>query len=335
MTAPVAASGAATPSVRGSSTAGPARALSHASIGTVPILWNNVDLRDVPRRVAGAAVIDEIARLGYEGTQFGIGFPDGEELKAALQEHGLRLAEVYAPLACTADGPLAGALAAGRERLALLHDAGGDVLVAALDGSPERDQASGRAWQPGTPRLTDAGSAAVASLLEQLAREAAELGHPLAFHPHTATWIETPDEVARLVDGTDPELVGICLDVGHFTVGGGDPVEAIRGYRDRVRHLHLKDVDAAVLERLRKGQITGFHAALRERVFTELGAGVLDLPGIIDALVELDYGGWLMVEQDTTWRAPSESAAIGRAVLEYELRQAARRAGPQLAASDR
>ena len=120
---------------------------------------------------------------------------------------------------------------------------------------------------------------------------------------------------------TDPERMGICLDVGHYVVGGGDPVAAIRALGDRVTHVHLKDVDPAVLVRLQTGALEGLGHAIRERVFTELGAGILDLDGVIAALAELDYAGWLIVEQDTTWAPPSESAAIGRRVLASALRR--------------
>jgi inosose dehydratase len=115
--------------------------------------------------------------------------------------------------------------------------------------------------------------------------------------------------------------VGICLDVGHYIVGGGDPVRALADLGNRVTHVHLKDVDPAVLERLRAGALDGFGEAVRKRIFTELGAGALDLDAIIDLLVRRDYDGWLVIEQDSCWGPPSESAAIGRRVLAEALRR--------------
>ncbi|MFL5680637.1 MAG: sugar phosphate isomerase/epimerase family protein, partial [Chloroflexota bacterium] len=112
----------------------------------------------------------------------------------------------------------------------------------------------------------------------------------------------------------------ICLDVGHWTVGGGDPVEALRRFGERVTHVHLKDVDAEVLAELRAGRLVDFGAAIRARLFTELGAGVIDLPSILGVLAARDYAGWLMVEQDSCWGPPAEAAAIGRRVLAAELR---------------
>ncbi len=129
-----------------------------------------------------------------------------------------------------------------------------------------------------------------------------------------------PAEVERLVVELDASLVGICLDVGHYLVGGGDPVSAVHALGRRVTHVHLKDVDPEVLGRLRAREIGSFTDAIRARLFTELGAGLLDLAGVLAALVETRYEGWLMVEQDSCWGPPSESAAIGRRVLAQELR---------------
>lgn len=293
-------------------------ALPGASIGTVPILWDDID-GDVRRPATDPAkILDEIARVGFEGTQLGTGFPEGSELRAALAARGLRLAEVYAALPATPAGPGEHALAVGRERLRLLHEGGGDVLCVALDGTPDRDRRAGRAAAAGTPRFDDAGWRELAAVLQTLADETIAAGHRLAFHPHAGTYVETPAEVARLVADTDAS-VGICLDVGHWIVGGGDPVDALRGLGDRVTHVHLKDVDPDVLAQLSSGVIPDFGAAVGARLFTELGAGALDLLGCLRVLRSRDYRGWLLVEQDSSWLPPAEAAAIGRRVLAHAL----------------
>lgn len=107
--------------------------------------------------------------------------------------------------------------------------------------------------------------------------EAAELvrrrGFEPAFHPHLNTRVQTPAEIERLLAETDVQLL---LDTGHLTAAGGDPVVAVREWGERINHVHLKDV--------------------RDGVFCELGAGVVDLRGVLDALGA--YAGWLVVEHD-------------------------------------
>jgi len=302
-------------------------ALPGTSIGTVPILWNNVDLADLRLGTDAFSILDEVARTGFEGVQLGIGFPEGPELRDALDERRLRLAEVYVSLPATVDGPTADAPAVARERLRLLHEGGGEVLVIALDLSDGRHERVARATEQGTPVLTDAGWDALIEVVHDVATLARETGHRVAFHPHGGTFVETEAEVERLAEGLDPDLVGIALDVGHLLVGGGDPVRALRALGDRVTHVHLKDVDPYVLEGLRAGALGGFGDAIRARLFTELGAGLLDLDGVIEALADRDYDGWLMIEQDSCWGPPSESAAIGRRVLASALRRDGARRG--------
>ena len=293
-------------------------ALPRASIGTVPILWYHAadgDRWDAP------ALLDEIARLGYEGTQLGRDFPKGLALREDLARRDLRLAEVYVPLPATPDGPTSQAMSVATACLTSLHEAGGDVLCVAVDGSADRDAAAGRAERPGTPAFTDAGWAALADLLHAIADDAARLGHPVVFHPHAATYVETLAEIDRLLDSMDPDRIGVCLDTGHHLVAGGDPVAALRDLADRVRHVHLKDVDQVILARLRDGAYAGMGDAVRDGLFTELGAGALDLDGILQVLAARDYDGWLMVEQDASIGPPSEAAAIGRRVLAASLRR--------------
>jgi inosose dehydratase len=295
--------------------------LAKASVGTVPILWNNVDIPELRLGTSAETVLDDIARTGYDGTQLGLGFPEGDALKTALTARGLRLAEVYAWFGATVDGPVEGSLELIRERIRLLRIGGGEVLCIAFDGVPERDPFAGRAGDTATPRLTDDGWARTVDLLATASAETRAAGARIAFHPHAGTFVETPDEVDRLAEAIDADTLPFCLDVGHYTVGGGDPVAALRRYGERVTHVHLKDVDPDVLAGMRGGRVGGFGAGIRNRLFTELGSGVLDLDGILEVLAARRYDGWLMVEQDSGWPPPAESAAIGRRVLAAALRR--------------
>lgn len=290
-----------------------------APIGYVPIVWNNADLFDLAPETAADTVLDEIARIGYAGTQFGRGFPEAEELRATLAKRDLRFAELYSAVNAGPDGLADDAENSAYRDLARLVAAGGEVLVVAIHGGPEREEWSGRVAE-GAPRWPDSAFDALAGLLGKLAETAPDRVK-VAFHPHTATWIESPDEVEALASRLPGTGAGLCLDVGHYLVGGGDPVEVIGHYGDLITHVHLKDVDPDVLERLRARQIDGFGPAVTQRIFTELGNGALDLDGVLRALDRVGFGGWMMVEQDSSWLPPSEAAAIGYRVLRYALRK--------------
>jgi inosose dehydratase len=292
------------------------------SLGCVPIVFNNVDVPDLAPLAPYGEILDTFARLGYAGTQFGRGFPEGDALREELGARGLRLAELYSALPAGPDGLHPGADAQARADLERLVAADGAVLVVALDGTPDCDATAGRLGDR-PPRWSDRSFVQLAELLGELAATA-PAGVRVAFHPHTATWIESPREVEALAGRLPGTGAGLCLDVGHYLVGGGDPVAAIREYGSMVTHVHAKDVDPGVLARLRDGRVAGFGAAVRERIFTELGNGALDLPGTVAALETIGYEGWIMVEQDSTWLAPAEAAAVGMRVLRFAMRERGR-----------
>ena len=294
--------------------------LTDAPIGCVPIVWNNADLPDLAPETGPDEILDTLARLGFQGCQHGRGFEEGEALRAQLARRGLRLAEWYAPLPATDEGPAPDALEVGRGFLSRLVAGGGEVLVVAIDGSPERNAFSGRV-PDGAPRWPDSGFDGLAAILRELADVAPE-GVRIAFHPHTATWVEAPDEVDALAARLRGSRAGLCLDVGHYLVGGGDPVEAIRRHAALITHVHMKDVDPEVLRRLRARELDGFGDAIRARLFTELGRGALDVGGVVEALRDIEYGGWLMVEQDSSWLPPAEAAEVGLRTLRSALTSA-------------
>ena len=298
--------------------------LLESPIGCVPIVWNNADWLDLAPETPAETVLDEIARLGFAGTQHGRGFPEGDVLREALARRGLRFAELYSALDATEDG-----LAPERPTSPDATLAGSSPVAARCSSSPSTSAGS-ETNGPGASRMAlRAGpkrrSTRWRSCCEELAAAAPD-GVRVAFHPHAGTWVEDPEEVAALAERLPGTGAGLCLDVGHCLVGGGDPVDAIGRYGSLVTHVHAKDVDPAVLARLRNGELTGLGGAVRERLFTELGNGALDLDGVLRGLDRIGYAGWLMVEQDSSSLHPSEAAAIGRRVLEYARRAAVREA---------
>jgi inosose dehydratase len=275
-------------------------------VGIVPLGWPDpsADLD---------AFLAVVADLGFSGIQYGDPGPEPARVRSSFEAHGVSLAERYLPIRCTVDGPATGALADARAHQDQVVSLGGRMLVAAIDGSPERDGHAGRAGA--APELSAEGWKRLIELLDALARRGEDLGVDTTFHPHAGTFVETPSETRRLMEHTDPERLGLCLDTGHWTVGGGDPVAAVRTYGSRLRHLHLKDVDASVLVGLQGGEVPSFTAAVEEVVFNPLGEGMLDLDGLLGALDGLGYGGWLMVEQDSFVGGHREAAVANRAAL--------------------
>jgi inosose dehydratase len=136
------------------------------------------------------------------------------------------------------------------------------------------------------------------------------------FHHHIGTWVETPEETATFLRLTDPEVLGLVFDTGHYRFGGGDPVEGLRRHADRVWHVHFKDHDPRVAEQSRRNE-WGAIQSVEHGVFCELGRGDVNFPAVIQELKDIDYAGWIVVEQDVLpgMGTPKESAQRNRDYL--------------------
>jgi inosose dehydratase len=244
-------------------------------------------------------VLDEIAEAGYAGTELGpFGYFPAEpsKLAAELAERSLQLVAAFVPI------PLADSTrheAAHQEAMKIAHllkDTGAHLIVLADEMSDERMAVSGHVDES-RDGMSDGQWNDAAEVLMRTARACRELGLVAAFHHHAGTFVETPKEIARLCSSTAADLLGLCLDTGHYLFGGGDPVEAVRLYGSRIRHLHLKDVRMPILESARRDRL-GFLDAVRRGVFCELGAGAVDFKTVIRDLTAAGYSDWAIVEQD-------------------------------------
>ncbi|NLV73921.1 MAG: TIM barrel protein [Chloroflexi bacterium] len=136
-------------------------------------------------------------------------------------------------------------------------------------------------------------------------RTAKELGMTTSIHPHTGTIIETDEEIDAILAAVDPDLVGFAPDTGQITAAGSDCVRVLRAYKDRIKHVHLKDWGG--------GKETGYAG------YERIGYGVIDMAGVFEVLEEINYSGWVMVELDGTPKAtrpPRQAAADSQAYLE-------------------
>ena len=124
-----------------------------------------------------------------------------------------------------------------------------------------------------------------------------ETGLRTVFHHHCGGYVETPNEVNTLLENTDPNILGLVLDMGHYKFGGGDPIEALNKYWNRIWHIHFKDCDETIANLSRENEWDYFKS-VNEGVFCELGTGAVDFKSIRDELVRKNYNGWIVVEQD-------------------------------------
>jgi inosose dehydratase len=238
----------------------------------------------VPNVPGPEEVLAAMADAGYEGTELGppgyLG--DAITLRGRLEPRGLELAGGFVQLRF---GEWGEELAPLEAALDLFDAAGGSPRAVLCDGGARGEPVDWRRFADGVALA---------------ARRARERGYAPTFHHHMGSRIQTPTEVERLLELTD---IGLLLDTGHLVAGGGDPAQGLHDWRERVDHVHLKDVRVDVL-----GQTGGWAEAWQSGVFCELGAGDIDLDGFLGELVGGGYEGWLVVEQDR-FPTPGEDSA--------------------------
>ncbi len=290
-------------------------------VGNAPVSWGVIENVE-GERGGYRRVLDEIAETGYAGTELGDwGFlpTDPDLLRAELESRNLELIAswvgiAYADPECHADGATRAVQTAK-----LLAEVGGpDTLIVLGDDHstvPMRTMNAGRIRPDQS--LSEAGWQIYAQGVNRVARAVQdETGLRCVFHHHAASWVETPWETDRLLSMTDPTIVGLVFDTGHYQFGGGDAVEGLKDYVDRVWHVHFKDHDPAV-HAAALDKDWGYPEAVGQGVFCELGQGDVDFPGVLNQLDKTGYRGWIVVEQDVlpgTGR-PKESARRSRQYL--------------------
>ncbi|MGX9792535.1 TIM barrel protein [Mycobacterium sp. MMS18-G62] len=257
-------------------------------IAGAPISWGVCEVPGWGYQLEPSQVLAEMRDVGLSATELGPeGFlpSDPHELTTLLNSYGLSCVGTFAPV--------------------LLHDANHDP-ISDIAGPLNALQACGAtvlvlAAATGTdgydtrPILDDAQWATLLTNLDRLADAAADRGVLAVLHPHVGTMVETRSDVARVLKGSTIQL---CLDTGHLLIGGTDPLQLARGVPARIAHVHLKDVDAKLATRVQSGELT-YTEAVRRGMYTPLGAGDVDIAGIVTALRSNGFDGWFVMEQDT------------------------------------
>jgi inosose dehydratase len=290
-------------------------------VAAAPCSWGVLEFELEGEPAAAARVLDEMAEAGYAGTELGDwGFlpTSPAELAAALGPRGLEVMAAFVPVALAdpaahADGETR-ALRAARLLAAVCRSP--FVVLADDNGTvPDRVASAGRVRAD--QALPSEALRTFARGAERIARAVRDsTGVATVFHHHAGGFVETPGEVESLLGLCSAELLGLCLDTGHYAFGGGDPLEAVERHAERIRHVHLKDFDPEVGARAAASG-WGYFESVRRGVFCELGRGTVPFARVLDDLGQRGYGGWLVVEQDVLpgMGTPFESAARNRLFL--------------------
>jgi inosose dehydratase len=289
-------------------------------VGNAPISWGIYEFKGMEAKYPYARVLDEMAETGYTGLELGPwGYlpTDPAVLRPELEKRGLQLLSSFVPVRFAdaqahADGE-ARALQVGQ----LLAAMGAKIIVLADDNGsvPELVNQAGR--RKGSALSADQWDVFAGGVNHIAQKVHDTFGLKTVFHHHCAGYVETPGETGELLRRTDPNLVGLCLDTGHWHYAGGNAVQCIKTYGERVRHLHLKDCDPNIRELCIKEKLNYFEAT-QAGVFCELGKGGVDFPGVLAEMDKLGYRGWVIVEQDVLTddrEAPRRSARRNREYL--------------------
>ncbi|OLE29110.1 MAG: inosose dehydratase, partial [Catenulispora sp. 13_1_20CM_3_70_7] len=240
-------------------------------IAGAPISWGVCEVPGWGYQLPAERVLAEMRAVGLAATEFGPeGFLPGDAARrrALLDQHRLTAVGGFVPVVL--HEPDHDPWPQVKRALNSYIDA--DILVLAA--------ATGRDDYESRPRLGADGWRRLFRNLDRIRVRAAALGIRACLHPHVGTMIETPGDVAELLEHTGTPL---CLDTGHLLIGGGDPAQLARRVPERIGHVHLKDVHAGLAEQVRDGKLT-YHEAVRGGLYRPLGEGDADIAGVVSAL---------------------------------------------------
>ncbi len=280
--------------------------MSKIQIANAPCSWGIIEIGPKGETVGYAQMLDEMQESGYDGTElgdWGVMPTDPAKLRSELAARNLSLMAAFVPVALIHPDK---------------HATGEQCFIVLSDDNaadPNRTLKAGRI-EPQDGLNADQWKIAAdgANRIAQSVNR--ETGLRTVFHHHSAGYVETPAETAMFLELTDPQVVGLCFDTGHYAFGGGDPLQGLRQHRSRIWHVHFKDFRPGLAKRAR-GDRWDYHQAVANGLFCELGGGDIDVPGILAHLVDTGYEGWVVVEDEMPPGAcdPFENAKHDRAFL--------------------
>ena len=282
-------------------------------LGIAPIAWTNDDMPDLGAENTFEQCVSEMALAGFTGSEVGSKYPkDAAVLKKALDLRGIEICnQWFSSFLITK--PFEEVEKECRAQLAFLKALGSKIIGFSEQSYSVQGQMdtpvfghkyvmNDDEWKPLCEGLNRLG---------KIAKE--EYGISLTFHHHMGTVVQSEAETERLMNGTDPEYVSLLFDSGHFAYAGEDPVEVVKKYISRIKHVHLKDIRPDEVAKV-KAENKSFLQGVRAGAFTIPGDGCVDFDSIFKVLEENDYSGYMVVEaeQDPAKANPLEYAIRAR-----------------------
>lgn len=292
----------------------------NVQFGCAPINWTNDDLPSLGGELTYQQCLSEMALAGYKGSEGGCKYPtDFDTLKKALDLRGLQICNMwFSSFFTTFENERT--YEAFERHMEFTYGLGARVIGVGECGVTVHGQEQTPLFA-NCPVLSEEQMDNLAAGLNELGRRAQTKGMKLGFHPHIGTGIQSLEEIDRLMEKTDPALVGLLFDTGHSTIAGEDAVEILRKYINRVVHVHVKDVRSTVLEQV-KNEGHSFLWGVKNGMFTVPGDGdCVNWEEVFQILKTSNYNGWIVVEaeQDPAKADPLEYAQKARRFMREQL----------------
>ena len=265
-------------------------------LGIHPNAWTNDDLPELGGEIPFEQCVSEMALAGYAGSEIGNKYPkDPNVLNKALGLRGLTICNAWFSAFLTTK-PYEEVEKEFLKCRDYLYDVGARVIGTAEQGHSIQTRQDLPILEA-KPYFTDAEWRNLCEGLNKLGKLAVEKGMKLTYHHHMGTGVQTAAEIDRLMENTEPDLLGLLYDTGHLAFSGEDYLAVLDKWVSRIRHVHLKDMRPAVYEQTVKNKWS-FIRAIKEGVFTVPGDGYIDFVPIFDRLKKAGYSGWWVVEAE-------------------------------------
>jgi S-adenosylmethionine synthetase len=260
-----------------------------------PCSWG-VDYADHPSNPPWDKVVARMAEAGYTGTDLGpVGYYKPERLEGLLNEHRLTLVAGNIFEKLHEPELLDMILEKTRESCTTLQKFGAKFFVIVPHTVPEKENTAGRPKE--APRLPDDKWAYMMTAIKKVAEVVKSFDITCMLHPHAGSWIEYEDEMERALKDLPADLVALCLDTGHCTYAGMDPVEKFKLHHARIPYMQLKDIDPAVLKKMQETK-GSFWDGVTGGIFCILGTGCVDYPALLNVMKDTGFNGFATIEQD-------------------------------------